>query len=292
MSIREPLCFGNSSTGEWLRFRPIIIVKHHKKYKHSVQLLQQKKAGEQAIKAYIIYIELQGSDPLIWRRVVMPAGATYKRLHDIIQNVTNFQSGYPHYDYHLYEFALLEENIRVTNDEEAYQEHIYFKKHRKEYEERLGEVPPEVAEFEKAYMERLKITVRKPASLKIDDYLEKHEKIAYTYDFGDNWVFIIKLEEIVDDYYFGYPTLLAGAETAPPEDVGGLHGYYEFLEAYWDEKHPGHKQATEWAVSLWFKEYDPDWINEILKYVRYKKTEWDKIKHDNYKIIEDKYRRQ
>lgn len=44
------------------------------------------------MKAYIIKIELEGSDPLVWRRVIMPADATYKRLHDIIQNVTNFQS--------------------------------------------------------------------------------------------------------------------------------------------------------------------------------------------------------
>lgn len=60
--------------------------------------------------------------------------------------------------------------------------------------------------------------------------LEKHNAIRYNYDFGDDWWFTIRLEEIVDDYYFGFPTLLAGAETAPPEDVGGIHGFYEFLE--------------------------------------------------------------
>ena len=49
------------------------------------------------MKSYIIKIELEESNPLIWRKVIMPAGATYKRLHDVIQNVTNFQSGYPHY---------------------------------------------------------------------------------------------------------------------------------------------------------------------------------------------------
>ncbi len=61
----------------------------------------------------------------------MPAGATFNRLHDVIQTVTNFQSGYPKGDYHLYEFDLKEEDIRVTNDEEAYQEHLHFKKNRK-----------------------------------------------------------------------------------------------------------------------------------------------------------------
>lgn len=46
------------------------------------------------MKAYIIKIELSHSTPLIWRSVIMPAEATFKRLHDIVQNMTNFQSAY------------------------------------------------------------------------------------------------------------------------------------------------------------------------------------------------------
>jgi len=46
-----------------------------------------------------------------------------------------------------------------------------------------------------------------------------------------------------------------------------------------------------WAESLGFREYDFDWINEILKYISYKKTEWDKINHERYVVIEDKYRK-
>ncbi|WP_286162932.1 plasmid pRiA4b ORF-3 family protein [Bacillus sp. es.034] len=146
-------------------------------------------------------------------------------------------------------------------------------------------------EFEKNALERLKIEVRKPTGLKIDEYLEKYGEIRYAYDFGDGWQFTIKLEEIVDDYYFGYPTLLDGEETSPPEDVGGLHGFYEFLKAYRDERHPEHQQMKMWAKSVYFREYDPDWINNILKGLNYKKTEWNKINHENYMIIEDKYRK-
>jgi len=243
------------------------------------------------MKAYIIKLQLIGSEPLIWRRVIMPAGATFNRLHDVVQTVTNFQSGYPYEDYHLYEFELKEEKIRVTNDDEAYQEHLYYKKNRKEYEERLRTMLPEHALFEKAYQERLQMAVRKPTGLKIDSYLEKHKEILYRYDFGDGWQFIIRLEDIVEDYYFGYPTLLDGAETAPPEDVGGISGFYDFLEAYRDEKYPEHKEMKEWACSQGFREYDPGWINELLKGIAYKKTEWAKINHDNYKIIDDKYRK-
>ena len=101
----------------------------------------------------------------------------------------------------------------------------------------------------------------------------------------------MKLEQIVDDYYFGYPTLLDGAGTAPPEDVGGIHGYYEFLKVYRNPKHSEHEEMKAWAESQYFREYDPDWINESLKGIKYQKTEWDKINHERYQIIEDKYRK-
>jgi len=38
------------------------------------------------MEAYQIQVELTGSDPLS----IMPAGATFNRLHDVIQAVTNF----------------------------------------------------------------------------------------------------------------------------------------------------------------------------------------------------------
>ncbi len=214
--------------------------------------------GEKPVKSYILRIELIGSDPLIWRRVIMPAGATFNRLHDVIQGVTNFRSGYPNIIYHLFRFELKEDNICVTNDEETYAEHL---------------------------------KVRKPTGLKIDDYLERHKEVRYIYDFGDDWQFNVRLENIVDDYYFGYPTLLDGAETAPPEDVGGIPGFYEFLEIYGDERHPEHEEIVAWAKEQYFREYNADSINESLKNIKYKQTDWDNINHDNYKIIEDKYRK-
>jgi len=47
-----------------------------------------------------------------------------------------------------------------------------------------------------------------------------------------------------------------------------------------------------WAEEQGFREYDPAWINERLKNIAYKKTEWDNINHDRYMIIEDKYRKE
>lgn len=243
------------------------------------------------MKSYIIKIEIEESDPLIWRKVVMPEGATFNRLHDVIQNVTNFQSGYPMKDYHLFKFDLFEVNKIVTNDNEAYLEHQHYKKNKSFYERRLKKVSSNQLEFEKTNQESLKIEVRKPAGLKIDDYLKKYKEIRYTYDFGDNWNFIIKLERIVDDYHFGFPTLLDGTHTAPPEDVGGIYGFNKFLEAFRDKNNPNHEDMKFWAKSLSFKEYDPILINIRLKAIAYKKTEWNKINHENFKVLKDKYRK-
>jgi len=63
------------------------------------------------MKVYIIKIELKKSNPMIKRKVIMSANTTFNWLHDIFQNVTNFQSGYPFDVYYLFEFDLSEENI-------------------------------------------------------------------------------------------------------------------------------------------------------------------------------------
>src|SRR5699024_10536900 len=96
-------------------------------------------------------------------------------------------------------------------------------------------------------------------------------------------------EKVVDDYYFGYPTLLDGAETAPPEDVGGIPGYEQFKEAYYDSEHPDHERIRNWVGGFGYRAYDPKHIKNMLKFVHYKKTEWNKINHVNYEVIDDKY---
>ena len=42
------------------------------------------------------------------------------------------------------------------------------------------------------------------------------------------------------------PILLAGERRCPPEDVGSLSGFEEFLEAMADPNHPEHEAMTTW----------------------------------------------
>jgi hypothetical protein len=50
---------------------------------------------------------------------------------------------------------------------------------------------------------------------------------------------------------------LAGKRACPPEDVGGVWGYIEFLEAIRDPEHPEHEEQLEWAGG----EFDPEAID-------------------------------
>jgi hypothetical protein len=68
----------------------------------------------------------------------------------------------------------------------------------------------------------LEIAIRQPQTVKIDRYLEKYRTLTYVYDFGDNWRHKIELEKVIEDYEFGYPTILEGEGACPPEDVVGF----------------------------------------------------------------------
>jgi hypothetical protein len=89
---------------------------------------------------------------------------------------------------------------------------------------------------------------------------------VYLYDFGDNWDHIVLVEKILDaKAEVDYPVCLEGKGACPPEDVGGIWGYYAFLEAIQDPNHPEHDDMLEWVGG----EFDPerftqDHVNSML----------------------------
>jgi hypothetical protein len=48
--------------------------------------------------------------------------------------------------------------------------------------------------------------------------------------------------------------VLKGQGACPPEDVGGTWGYYDFLAAVRDTKHPNNRHMLEWCDGP----FDPD----------------------------------
>jgi len=102
---------------------------------------------------------------------------------------------------------------------------------------------------------------------------QKGRTFNYLYDFGDSWEHEVTLE---DSRYFN-PDLqsgiecLGGAGACPPEDVGGVPGYYEFCKAITDPHHEEHESFMEWCGGEYDRErFNPAEVNlELMKYQRW-----------------------
>jgi len=85
--------------------------------------------------------------------------------------------------------------------------------------------------------------------------------LAYTYDMGDDWLHDVAVEAVeLAQPAVKYPRFLAGAGRCPPEDVGGLPGFEQFLEAMADPGHEEHEAVLEYYGGR----FDPDGIDELI----------------------------
>ena len=159
-------------------------------------------------------IELKDSDPLIWRMVEVPTSITLKVLHDIVQITMGWL------DYHLWELVIEGQSYGLPMDDD------------------WGTAPRKVAS-------RVRLRdVLAPDTTTID----------YTYDFGDSWEHQLVVSDVRQGEPDGaYPRFIAGERDCPPEDCGGIPGFYEMLEARADPTHPEHTEITEWLDG-----YNPD----------------------------------
>ena len=72
--------------------------------------------------------------------------------------------------------------------------------------------------------------------------------LRYVYDFGDNWQHQIVVEQVLlPEPGVPYPRCIGGRRAGPPEDVGGIGGYADFLVAIADPTHPDHDQMVTWS---------------------------------------------
>ncbi|WP_412509645.1 plasmid pRiA4b ORF-3 family protein [Roseovarius sp. SYSU LYC5161] len=155
-----------------------------------------------------VRIELEETDPLVWRELDVPLSTTLAAMHDIIQVVMDW------WDYHLYEFEIAGRIYGVPSpDDEIYERKVY-----------------------------------QARALRLGTVLERGvREFLYVYDFGDNWQHRITVGEVRQgDAGVEYPRFIAGARRAPPEDVGSTSGFEEFLEAIADPEHEDHERMLEW----------------------------------------------
>ncbi|MBV9866681.1 MAG: plasmid pRiA4b ORF-3 family protein [Abitibacteriaceae bacterium] len=97
--------------------------------------------------------------------------------------------------------------------------------------------------------------------------LGEKAKFIYEYDFGDSWEHQIAVEKILPpDPSLKHPLCIKGKNASPPEDCGGIWGYYEMLEAVQNPAHPEHDHWAEWLEEGFDPAaFDIEDINQRLK---------------------------
>lgn len=166
-------------------------------------------------------VSIDGIEPAVWRRLVVPSAWNLEHLHLAIQAAFNW------WNYHLHEFHIggLRYGDAAISDEGS------------------------VAGDPRVFDER---------EVRLRDFSSAGVEFTYIYDFGDDWHHTVEIEEKV----FLEPVpknaiCIDGARARPPEDVGGIPGYEQFLDVIGNPKHPEHKETKHWCGG----HFDPEWFD-------------------------------
>ncbi|OHB78848.1 MAG: hypothetical protein A2W31_17405 [Planctomycetes bacterium RBG_16_64_10] len=167
---------------------------------------------------YQFKITLKGIKPPIWRRIQVK-DCTLDKLHEHIQTSMGWTNS------HLHQFKI---NGVIHGDPQLL------------YEGWRDETPP---------VNSLRIRLRDiiPAD-------GKRFRFEYEYDFGDDWKHDVLFEGCLRaEKGVRYPMCVEGERACPPEDVGGVGGYQEYLETL---RNPDHEEWDE--MSDWRGPYRPE----------------------------------
>jgi hypothetical protein len=179
--------------------------------------LQLAKKSKSAKHRYLqLKVSLKDIEPTIWRTFVVSTSMTFEDLHEALQEIMGWES------YHLYEFKIGSRGntMSITSPECM---------------DDWGSMGcGDSSDFDLTFLTK------------------KGMKFTYVYDFGDSWEHTIIVQDANYDYSGALPFfVLAGERNCPPEDCGGVYGYYDIIEALKDPE--GDSEILEWAG-----DYDPE----------------------------------
>lgn len=191
-------------------------------------------------------MSLIGSDPVIWRRVLVEKELTFYGLHCVIQQLMGWD------DDHMYDFVIDGKRMGDGDDIDFLSMMDLFKSN--------NEVEEELDEDEEDEEGELDEEDDNPLHQTLEEVLTKvNKKFKYEYDYGDNWEISIQVEKYLDyDKKIEYPRCIDGALNGPPEDCGGIWNYNSIVEALENKKHPDHDD-----ISDLFGYYDPNYFNML-----------------------------
>jgi hypothetical protein len=181
------------------------------------------------IEAIRIKVSLDETNPLIWRDLLVPREISFYKLHHTIQIAMGWTNS------HLFEFKI-----------EGY---------------RIGEIYEDLEGQDESHIINAKET-------QLTSLVENEgEAFKYEYDFGDGWYHTIILEkyELIESGQ-QLPFCLSGVLKCPPEDCGGINGFYDFLSVMSNKRHPDYRDTKVWAGGKFDPtEFDVVKINKQLK---------------------------
>jgi hypothetical protein len=158
--------------------------------------------------AGLFEVRLKNSPIPVWRRFVMPMDATLVEMHDAIQATMGW------FNNHLWGFNI------------GQQQAVDFEDRSWDY-------------FDDYQIDAGKLTLRQ--------VFGAAKKIEYDYDFGDNWTHTVTLmEEQEVPSHALLPYFVKGKGRCPPEDVGGVWGFGDFLAAIENPKSAEAKRRLDW----------------------------------------------
>ena len=201
-------------------------------------------------------ITLKGSKPPIWRRFAVPSDIPLKNLNYVIQIVMGWTNS------HLHQFVVL--NVKPKPSPEEMR-----KLFRNEEWDKIEECMRRDRSWSDPRMEVDGAEDEKKAKL-CELAPSVKSKFIYEYDFGDGWDHTVEVVKIgPPDEGVKYPVCLAGKFACPPEDCGGIWGYYEKLEILKNPKHKDYEDTLEWTGPYFNPEhFDIDEINAQLAELR------------------------
>ncbi len=170
-------------------------------------------------------VTLLGTEPPVWRRFEVMDFITLEDLHFVLQHVMGWD------DAHLHQYfsGKVRYGLPSTDD----------------YDNNMQDE----GDF-----------------LLSDFFKRKGSKLRYEYDFGDGWLHEIVLEsKRPAPSGHTHPVCLSGMRNCPPEDVGGVWGYEELLEAVSNPRDPRRKEFEEWLDGPFDPEhFDLEEVNQVL----------------------------
>lgn len=179
----------------------------------------------QSAEIYQFKVTLIGINPAIWRRIHVAGSYTLARLHGVLQVAMGWEN------YHLYMFQMGSKTYGRPDLDDAGDLNLIDAKRT-----RLSSIALGVG-----------------------------TTFTYVYDYGDDWEHELLLEAIVMPALdTTYPRCLAGECRCPPEDVGGIGGYTDYLEALTDPHHEEHEAVMRWRGPIDPEEFSIEKVNQEL----------------------------